>query len=339
MRIVKRLVLGLTVIAALAVAATPALATAPVWQGCMSLEGGHFENEGCTKEKAGSKFEWLEITKAANGLLNGSLELEDSKTSFGAVRLSCSVKANGVVGPYSEGKIEKAALEECKVVKGTCGSPKVVAIHLPWNTELKEETGGEIRDGIKNSGMGLPGYAMTCVVIIKITDTCEGETTTKIENILTESLAEAKFEGKSEKAKCTQSGAVTGTVEGNLKIKPNEAGTGGLRAAKGPLFKITSNRDGEILAVHERAKFEIKNISNNKAKPKKFEFVSTPPNAFVAIHKAEEEACEKLNYEAGTKCSFEVEYFKSLGGGVKSRVTLLAYDENGIFANDTLVGE
>ncbi len=220
-----KLVIGLAAAACLlAVVAAPALA-APKWYKCVAKTGGKFEDSACTKEvSSGGTFEWEEITSATAATEEGELEFEDSKTAIGAVRLKCKVVSVGKVGPGSEDSIEKVTTSGCKLVKGTCGSPTVEAVHLPWKTELTE-IGGEPRDTLKSGGTGLPGYKSTCTVIIKITDTCEAETNAGLSYSLTNGLQEVKFDPKSPKATCTQSKAVTGTVEGTLV-----ATTKGIRA-------------------------------------------------------------------------------------------------------------
>jgi hypothetical protein len=219
MRSIK-MVIGLAAAACLlAVVAAPAMAQ-PQWYECLEVtEGtGKYEDNHCSKEGGKKNWEWIQLSKALESVSEGELEFEDSKTAVGAVRLKCKVKSTGTVGPHEKDTIETAEVTGCKVVKGTCGSPTVKPVHLPWNTELTE-AGGEIRDKIKNSGAGLPGYTSTCVVIIKITDTCEGETSAGTANNLTEGLVEVKFDKISEKATCTQSKEKTGTVEGTLTVK------------------------------------------------------------------------------------------------------------------------
>ncbi len=216
MRSVK-LVLGLAVaVGLMAFAVAPALA-APKWYKCTENAGSgtKYEDSACTKALPAGKFEWVEIKAATAVTEEGELEFEDSKTSLGAVRLKCKVVSVGTVGPGSEDTIEKVTTSGCKVVKGTCGSPTVEAIHLPWKTELTE-IGGEIRDILKSGGTGLPGYKSTCTVIIKISDTCEAETNAAVQYNLTGGVAEVKFDPKSPKATCTQSKAATGSVEGTL---------------------------------------------------------------------------------------------------------------------------
>jgi hypothetical protein len=218
MRII-RIGVGLALATCLvALSATSSAFAAPKWEVCKENAGSgtKYEDSSCTKVSSSGKFEWVEIKAATKVTEEGELEFEDSKTSLGAVRLKCKVVSVGTVGPGAEDTIEKVTTSGCKVVKGTCGSPTVEAIHLPWKTELTE-IGGEVRDVLKSGGTGLPGYKSTCTVIIKVTDTCEAETNAGVGYSLTEGFAEVKFDPKSPKATCTQSKEKTGTVEGTLK--------------------------------------------------------------------------------------------------------------------------
>jgi len=211
------------------VAAAPAFAGTE-WQHCEKVGApkGSFSEHLCKTKEAGGEWEWIPIKKESSEkvVIEGELELEDSESTLGAVRIKCKVSSTGLVEAEGKGTIETATLTECKVVKGTCGSPKAEAIHLPWDTELVEE-GGKIRDKIKSSGAGAPGYKVTCTVIIKVTDTCEAETSTAITNNVEASLVEASFEAKSGKAKCSLSKKESGSVSGTLKIK--QANGWGLR--------------------------------------------------------------------------------------------------------------
>jgi hypothetical protein len=210
------------------VVAAPAFA-AKEWQHCekVGVPKGSFSEHLCKTGEAGGEWEWLTIKTSEKSVLEGELELEDSESTLGAVRLKCKVKSTGLVEAEGKDVVEAAEVTGCKVVKGTCGSPKAEAVHLPWNTQLVEEAGGEVRDKIKNSGAGLPGYKVTCTVIIKVSDTCEAETSTSIANNLGESLVEASFEAKSGKAKCSLSKKESGSVTGTLKVK--QANGWGLR--------------------------------------------------------------------------------------------------------------
>jgi hypothetical protein len=214
-----KIALGLAVVACLlAVLAAPALAT-PSWYKCAETVGGKFIDNKCTTEGAGGEFEWVRIEKTTEVTLEGELEFEDSKTSVGAVRIKCKVKGTGSVGPDAEDQVKTLDPTGCTVVKGTCGSPTLAALHLPWVTELFEEAGGVIKDKVKGSGVGPYGWVLTCTVIIVIKDECTGEAIADTANVLAEGIVEVKFANKSGKLKCTQSKVESGSVEGVLKVK------------------------------------------------------------------------------------------------------------------------
>lgn len=223
MSMLRKIILGLATIAFLGLATTPAFAT-PVWEGCTSLEeGGNFENEGCTKEKAEGGFEFLELQEPVTITGTGSLEFEDSKASTGTLRVKCTAETSGKDGSGSKGKIETMPLTGCSVVKGTCESPKVSAVGLPWSTEL-----GETKDSITTSGSG---FTITCGTGSKVVeDKCEFEKeSTEEEDLSSEGDVNMKFNGSSGKAICNHGEkcpmrSATGTVEGTLKIKAEHIG-------------------------------------------------------------------------------------------------------------------
>ncbi len=283
------------------VVAESALAVFPAWQACTNVGAteGSFEDAQCTKENIAGEYEWEEITSARAVTEEGELEFEDSKTSLGAVRLKCKVVSTGEVGPGSEGNVEKVTTSGCKVVKGTCGSPTVEAVHLPWKTELTE-IGGQMRDVLKSGGTGLPGYKSTCTVIIKVTDTCEGETNAALDYNLTEGLTEVEFDSKSPKATCTQSKAETGSIEGTLK-----ATTKGIMAARGKLvllatpWKMKVNAAAISFDVEYQGKGDAEELS-----------VFKNGNGFEEEKVANE--CEKkLSLEAGKTCVVKLKCTKA----------------------------
>ncbi len=219
MRSIK-LVLGLGMAACLlAVVAAPALAS-PSWYECAKKAGGKFMDSKCTTEGAGG-FEWVKIAAPQASISEGKLELEDKKTKIGAVRISCEVLSEGTVGAEDVDEVTSVTFKNCLVVKGTCPELKNVSpLNLPWKTELLEPVKGEIRDYIKpGNGTNLPGFTVTCVVIVPVVDACTGETSAKMTNVFKEGLVEVSFESKSKKMICTQSENETGTVEGALKTR------------------------------------------------------------------------------------------------------------------------
>jgi hypothetical protein len=182
--------------------AAPALA-APLWQECISAEGGAYKDSLCSKEETeDGAYELVTSLESLAIVGKGTLEFEDSKAISGALRVKCVAEVSGKVGPGSEGKTETMTLTTCSVVKGSCESPKVSAVHLPWKTELAESE-SENRDDIVSGSSGLPGYTITCGTSAKVEDTCEFETSAGLEDAPTEGAVEAKFDSASGKAPVT----------------------------------------------------------------------------------------------------------------------------------------
>jgi uncharacterized protein affecting Mg2+/Co2+ transport len=198
---------------------------------------------------------------------SGSLELEDSAASFGAVRVKCSIEMTGTIGPESEGKLTALTLTGCSVVKGTCEASKVTMIHLSWGAELGESE-SETRDNIKGGGSGSPGYTITCG---KVEDTCEFEkVSTAVEDLATEGDVNLVFDSKSGKATCNHGEkcavrSASGTVEGSIKVKA-EAG----EAVQETVIGVTAKRFGSdeslctFTAVNQRCKIVVENVSTDE---------------------------------------------------------------------------
>ncbi len=155
----------------------------------------------------------------------GALTLKDTATG---VILSCEGLNEGTVGPGAKDSITKitslggANLVPCTfVAKGPCESsspPSAEAVNLPWLTELLL-VGGKNLDDIVGTG-GNAGWAAHCLVVgLNITDTCtKAETSADIDNT-TEGDVVALFSAAiGGLANCTQGGAETGEVTGEVLI-------------------------------------------------------------------------------------------------------------------------
>ncbi|MFZ1153326.1 MAG: hypothetical protein WAN93_00315 [Solirubrobacteraceae bacterium] len=101
---------------------------------------------------------------------SGSTSLEDVKGGiFGeAVAVTCKVLDKGTVGPGPADTVTAVTLEECATTKGICPSPVATAVNLPWNTKI-ELIGTAFYDDIVSSGVGNPGYTVSCSGVV---DTC-----------------------------------------------------------------------------------------------------------------------------------------------------------------------
>ncbi|MGH9770240.1 MAG: hypothetical protein ACRD4Q_00835 [Candidatus Acidiferrales bacterium] len=164
----------------------------------------------------------------------GELLLEDTGI-FGKPDVLCSGIFDGMIEPggvideiESVLELNKELLEgpggtdliECEA-HSTCTNPvDVIAINLPWATEVMLTAGGLWYDLINaHAGGGLPGYTIDCNSIIGlIEDTCTGNTSNQLVNEaggLLGEFFENETEGISPPGGCTQGGAGTGLVVGN----------------------------------------------------------------------------------------------------------------------------
>ena len=216
-----KLVSGLFVTGCLiALYATSAQAV-PVWQRCIeSNVAPEFENNLCPKAGTANKWKWENDLVESEVNINSTAGLIKATDKSLGVGVECETTGEGTVGSAgsaSMGKIEKYRLLKCKGTGG-CEFLSAEAIHLPWSTELFEPVAGEIRDKLKNGGAGLPGALIECKIIgIKVTDTCEGETSTLAKNETTGGFVELTFEAKSAKLKCTEGGTGSGELSGTDK--------------------------------------------------------------------------------------------------------------------------
>jgi hypothetical protein len=130
------------------------------------------------------------ITESMKVTSEGTLELEDSKTLVGKSKVKCTGTDAGTVGLEGTDTITAVTVTSCSKVEGGCESEiTAAAVHLPWDTKLvtvenPKTKAKEVRDEIKTSGAGTPGWSVTCKTLLgKKTDTCEGETTVGIDNV------------------------------------------------------------------------------------------------------------------------------------------------------------
>ena len=99
------------------------------------------------------------------------------------------------------------------------------SVNLPWATQLEEVENTktkekDIRDSITSLVAGKePGWAVECTVdkILKVADTCEGNTSTSARNNRAEGTVETEFEKVSEEkpATCSVGKGKTGLIRGD----------------------------------------------------------------------------------------------------------------------------
>jgi hypothetical protein len=232
---------GLCLVAMLAmslVAAGSASAAAPAWEHCtkgvanmLPTKYTEHQCETLAPNNEG-EWEWREVNGTEKVVSHGSLVLRDTSATAGKIKVavSCSGENKGSVGPGKYGRITEIPETsiQCSNVENCTVFKKAEARNLPWQTELVEEAGGEIRNKITNGGAAeaeWPGWAVTCELAgAETTDRCTTNSgSTAIANQTThgssgtELLVLATFEAKTAKAKCSLSSTAskeTGEVRG-----------------------------------------------------------------------------------------------------------------------------
>ena len=165
--------------------------------------------------KAGEKFT-IDVTV----LPAKALFLEDMKEGIGLACLEVETGAGEVTSPtegiITEGKCKNSSID---VEKGTCGSPELVAVDLPWKTILTSESLTEILE----DGKGEPGWLAECTILgIKVNDTCvTNGGKPSVANGEEEELATtfSETETSTEEATCSVPKEKVGLIHGELMLK------------------------------------------------------------------------------------------------------------------------
>jgi hypothetical protein len=135
--------------------------------------------------------------------------------------------------PKGSGSIKGITATSCKFIKaGECETSKPITfktVNLGWSLLLEEvknkSSVTELRDLITSLTSKPPGWAVECTVkgIFKITDTCEGNISTKVRENRGNGTVEGVFEEESPLAKCSVGGAGAGHVRGTVTFKLRSA--------------------------------------------------------------------------------------------------------------------
>lgn len=195
------------------------------WLQCRTATGGEppteYTNADCAVAQRGGGWQWRELLNTEQILTFGTLELKDTKTTLGESAVVCGGTDNGWIGVLNKDFITSISVKasNCKAVKVCENVEGIEARNLPWQTELFE-TEGKVRDAIRNSGAGNPGWKVTCKapIIGSTTDECtSNEGNTAIEELSGNLSLDFRFQGeKSGKATCSKGGAGSGLVEGTV---------------------------------------------------------------------------------------------------------------------------
>jgi hypothetical protein len=196
-------VIGLALFALLAlfaVFATAAFAETPEW-----LVGGVKVTEELAEESSG------ELTMGDSLTIAGIISVRCSWIKLGAIANGGSSILDSITAIDKLNGIGENNLLFCLSLKiGACApeTVDVTFLNLPWTSELLV-VGGLIRDMI----LGL-AFDILCLTSLglEFEDKCEGETSAAMENTAEGDLE--KFNGESEKFKCSEGGEEGGFWEG-----------------------------------------------------------------------------------------------------------------------------
>ncbi len=186
--------------------------------------GGKWKNSLCT-EGAGGEWETQAIIETTEVTSSESLELTDRKQ---VTSIICSGTNLGTAGANGTGSIYSITLSDCFFIEkdsGICdvgGKVRARMVNLPWSTRLEERTiGGKkvLRDALASLSAKPPGWEVECEVggILKVTDICEGATTTSAVADRANGSITAGFDDISEEepATCSANGEKSGFILGN----------------------------------------------------------------------------------------------------------------------------
>jgi hypothetical protein len=169
----------------------------------------------------------LPLTESSTTAWAGKLKVTDSNVPLiGSESLECETTAAGTAGVPNVGKVTSWKSSKCAAGTGCEKStverePTIVALHLPWNTELVTVE-GQPREVAVNGGSGTPGFEVICWELgTRTHDPCLGTINLTTKNVT--GGVSGTF-GAGEKLKCEQ-GTNSGSLEGTQSIKASAGGT------------------------------------------------------------------------------------------------------------------
>ncbi len=219
MRFIRIAGLCLVAIFAVSLVAVATASAAPVWE----------QLEGST---------WKEVKNTEKVTGTGTLKLRDTNTAAGVSEVECGGSEKGTVGPEKFDRVEVVEVKasQCRNVKVCENVEEITTKGLPWQTEVYE-SGKELRDNIKATTNGEPGWVVKCKTLLgSKTDECLAEAglipSTLLTNKTSNNTVNSEFESaKSPKAKCKEGGAKSGEVLGVIVLSEAESPFTGLRVS------------------------------------------------------------------------------------------------------------
>jgi len=148
------------------------------------------------------------------------LLLEDmNATTAGDPDILCEIeKALVFLLSNGAGEVAEGACKPVEVDKGTCGSPVVAPVDLPWTTVLLEPAENIYEVDITKGTGGAPGWLAECTVLgLKVNDVCTTEKGKALVENTEDGLVHVEFMEeveKEEEANCTVGGKEHGLLFG-----------------------------------------------------------------------------------------------------------------------------
>lgn len=280
--------------------------------------------------------EWLfngeSITSSLAAKWEGELNIEDTKSGG----VTCSMVADGTVGPNGEGKI--TAILSLSGVEVTLSAPLLCKSHktceenatdievapekLPWATKLVETEGGAFLETTTEYT-----YSVACLVFgIKVTDECTWKNSSfEALNV----VGGVEYTGQSSpKGTCSVGGAESGLVEqltGNM-VLPTEGGTLTLSGegsepgyeGKGPEKEI---EEGEVEEKVNQHSYEFDNgvVKRFVLCTATYRWLAQPPGPTFSIRPVYANCTYNgvaLANPVTSSCNYRFKQPVSLGGGM-----------------------
>jgi hypothetical protein len=184
------------------------------------LNSGEISGTQQIEPAKGAKLEVKEaaFTKLASSVAaksSGTLTVEDQ--GYGGLAVACNVETGGTLEASGKGTITSYAATNCKPQAGCSTMNTVLAVHLPWHTELVE-VGGAIHDAIVSGGSGTPEWRFECTGSFRLVDSCG---INESPNALDGALGSVSvLFNEAEKVGCSLGGASKGAWRGELSVAP-----------------------------------------------------------------------------------------------------------------------
>jgi len=171
---------------------------------------------------------WLvngeELPSSVELLSEEEIGIEDMKGGlFGeAVEILCSMLNKGQLTPPNIALVESLTslsggeTIECITEKGTCPTPTVKAVNLPWEGQFFVGESEEVRLELHaHSGGAAPGFKIKCS---SVEDECVGDSDPLIENLAESNDIDATFDEASntEPGKCSRGGSEQFLLHGTI---------------------------------------------------------------------------------------------------------------------------